>query len=211
MGSILYLILGIYANGWANEKILLSMLPLIFLFFISALYQKTEDVFVNLGFKILGIIYIAIPFGLMNIVANLGIAGQEKPEPIFLIAFFVLVWANDTFAYLSGITLGKHRLFERISPKKSWEGSIGGAIITMTLAGFLGHYTQIFDSVSWVILAAIIIFTATFGDLAESLLKRHTQVKDSGSIMPGHGGILDRFDAAIFSIPFYLFFLYLLQ
>ncbi len=187
------------------------MLPLIFLFFISALYQKTEDVFVNLGFKILGIIYIAIPFGLMNIVANLGIAGQEKPEPIFLIAFFVLVWANDTFAYLSGITLGKHRLFERISPKKSWEGSIGGAIITMTLAGFLGHYTQIFDSVSWVILAAIIIFTATFGDLAESLLKRHTQVKDSGSIMPGHGGILDRFDAAIFSIPFYLFFLYLLQ
>ncbi len=211
MGSVIYLLIGLFANGFVSYKILLAIVPLFFLFFISALYQKNEDIFVNLGLKITGLLYVALPFGLFNVVANLGIEGQNEREPLFLIAFFLLVWVNDTFAYLSGITLGKHRLFERISPKKSWEGSIGGALITMILAGILGHYTTIFNSQSWVMLAAIIITTATFGDLIESMLKRHVNVKDSGNIMPGHGGILDRFDAAIFSIPFYLFFLYLLQ
>lgn len=210
MGSLIYSLIGSYANGWLDAKILYAIIPLVFIFFISSLFQRTEKPFEELGIKVLALIYIAVPFGLFNIVANMGMIGENQAEPILLISFFVLVWSSDTFAYLSGISFGKHRLFERISPKKSWEGSIGGAIATMIIAWFIGYYSGIFTPWIWVIIALFIVITATLGDLVESMLKRQTKVKDSGNIMPGHGGILDRFDAAIFSIPFYVFLLYLL-
>lgn len=210
MGSLFYLLISSYANGWLEAKILLAIIPLFFIFFISALFQKSDRSFEELGIKIISLIYIAIPFGLFNIVANMGIIGQGLSEPLLLIAFFLLVWSSDTFAYLSGISFGKHRLYERISPKKSWEGSIGGAIATVIIAWIFGYYSGIFTPWVWVVIALIIVITATLGDLIESMLKRQSNVKDSGSIMPGHGGILDRFDAAIFSIPFYVFLLYLL-
>ncbi|NOR86331.1 MAG: phosphatidate cytidylyltransferase [Bacteroidales bacterium] len=210
MGSLIYTLIGLFANGIIGANILLALIPLLFILFISSLYKISKKPFEELGIKILSIIYISVPFGLFNVVENIGMIGSGKNEPLFLMAFFLLVWSSDTFAYLSGITFGKHRLFERISPKKSWEGSIGGGIITLIIAWVFGYYSQIFDPWTWVLLAIIVVVTAIYGDLIESQLKRSMGVKDSGSIMPGHGGILDRFDAAIFSVPFYVFLLYLL-
>jgi len=210
MGSAVYSLIGLYANSYLGSHILFGFVPLIFVFFISVLYQKTDRPFVILGIKVLSIIYIALPFGIFNIVENMGVIGSQENQPLFLVFFFILVWSSDTFAYLCGVSFGKHRLFERISPKKSWEGSIGGAICTMIIGYLIGYYSGIFTPLTWLSLALIIVITATYGDLVESLIKRQMKVKDSGSIMPGHGGILDRFDAAIFSIPFYLFLLYLL-
>jgi len=211
LGSLIYLIIGLFANSLIASKTILIILPLILIFFISSLFYSSKKVFEELGLKILGILYISIPFGLFNIVENMGLVGQAKNEPLFLIMFFVIVWANDTFAYLVGSAFGKHRLFERISPKKSWEGSIGGAIASIILAGLFGYYFNVLDSMSWISLALVIVISATLGDLVESHLKRQTGVKDSGNIMPGHGGVLDRFDAAIFAIPFYVSILYFMS
>jgi len=211
LGSIVYLLIGLFANSYIEAKVLLLILPLILIFFISSLFRHSEKVFEELGLKVLAIIYISIPFGLFNIVENMGIIGQSKNEPLFLIMFFIIVWANDTFAYLFGSAFGKNRLFERISPKKSWEGSIGGAISAITLAAAFGYYSSILNIYSWVLMALVIVITASLGDLVESLLKRQVGVKDSGNIMPGHGGVLDRFDAAIFAIPFYTAILYFLS
>lgn len=210
LGSIVYLIIAGFANSYFEAKILLLILPLIFVFFISSLFQHSEKVLEELALKVLAIIYVSIPFGLFNIVENMGIIGQSENEPLFLVMFFIIVWSNDTFAYLSGSAFGKHKLFERISPKKSWEGSIGGAISAMLIAGLFGYYSSILDIFSWMLLALIVVVTASLGDLIESLIKRQVGVKDSGNIMPGHGGILDRFDAAIFAIPFYTAILYFL-
>lgn len=210
MGSVVYLLIGLYANSYLGWQVLFGFIPLLFILFISALYEKAENPFEILGIKLLSILYISVPFGLFNMIENMGLVGSHQNQPLFLVFFFILVWSSDTFAYLSGISFGKHRLFERISPKKSWEGTIGGAICTMIIGYLIGYFSGIFTPWIWVFIAIIIVITATFGDLVESLLKRHMKVKDSGHIMPGHGGILDRFDAAIFSIPYYLFLLYLL-
>lgn len=205
-GSLVYLVLAAIANSIIPFVFITLLLPLLFIIFISSLYRKSDKIMEELAYKILAIIYVAIPFGLFNFVENIKI--EQRFNPSFVIMFFVIVWASDTFAYLFGSAFGKHRLFERISPKKSWEGSIGGAFVSMLIAGLFGHYSGLLDEVSWVILALITIVTATFGDLVESMFKRQAGVKDSGTIMPGHGGILDRFDAALFAVPFYLAFLY---
>jgi phosphatidate cytidylyltransferase len=209
-GSAVYIIVGGIANSWILPEALWSLLPISFLLFIASLYKNSSNIFEDLGIKLMSLLYIALPFGLFNVVGNMGFKGDFSPEPLLLTGFFILIWASDTFAYLFGMSFGKHRLFERISPKKSWEGSIGGAISTMIIAYFYGYYTEILNPWIWVIIGLFMVITATYGDLVESLLKRQVGVKDSGNIMPGHGGILDRFDAAIFSIPFYVFLLYLL-
>jgi len=211
IGSLVYLLIGGFANSIIGANATLIILPLLFILFISSLFTQSKHVFEELGIKVLGIIYISIPFGLFNVVENMGLVGQKFHEPLFLIIFFVIVWANDTFAYLFGSAFGKHPLFKRISPKKSWEGSIGGAISAVLIAGFFGYYFSILNVYSWVLLSLIVVITASLGDLVESLLKRQMGIKDSGNIMPGHGGILDRFDAAIFAIPFYVAILYFLS
>lgn len=210
LGLIVYSLLTAFAFSWLNAGAILLILPLIFLLFIVELYQKEENPFSQIALQLLGVLYVALPFGLYHFINLYPIGGVYNFQPWLLVGIFLLIWSNDTFAYLFGSTLGKHRLFERISPKKSWEGTIGGGISTFGIAWILGTYTQTLDLGSWFILAAIVVPTAIFGDLVESMLKRSLNVKDSGTIMPGHGGVLDRFDAANFALPFIVFFLYLL-
>ncbi len=153
-------------------------------------------------------IYISLSMGLINslfFIKNVGIS-----FPWILLALFVLVWVNDVFAYLCGSSLGKHKLFERLSPKKTWEGSVGGFIFTLVFAWLFSLITSNLTLSEWLIMAMIISVTANLGDLAESLLKRNAGVKDSGTIFPGHGGVLDRFDAILFATPFVYFYLYIL-
>ncbi len=127
-------------------------------------------------------------------------------SPGIIIGFFLLIWANDTGAYLTGATLGRHKLFERISPKKTWEGFFGGLIIAVAAAWLFSGWLGIVDSMQWVVIALIITIAGTYGDLVESMLKRSTGVKDSGTVLPGHGGFLDRFDSTIVAFPLvYLF------
>lgn len=146
-----------------------------------------------------------VPFGLMNALFYIG--NSEVAYPGILIAIFVLVWANDVFAYLSGTYLGKHKLFPSVSPKKTWEGTLGGLLFTLLFAALVFYITKELNLRDWLLLAIMVSVLSTIGDLAESLLKRNSGVKDSGTLIPGHGGILDRFDAALFVTPFvFLYF-----
>ena len=158
-------------------------------------------------------LYVALPFALLNVLAfqNSPETGSVTYNPILPLSIFVFIWLSDTGAYCVGSLIGKHRLFERISPKKSWEGSIGGANI---LHRFLSWHLHIsFLSClgwQWVGLAIVVVIFGTWGDLTESLMKRQLGIKDSGNILPGHGGMLDRFDSALMAIPAAVVYLYAL-
>lgn len=177
---------------------------LVFTLFIVELYSNSERPFENLGSKTVAIFWILVPVILaLNIYF-------EKGGP-FILAMFFIIWVYDSFCYIFGSLLGKHKLFERISPKKTWEGSIGGAIVTLVVFYFANKIPQlqILSSVEWVILALVVIVAATYGDLVESLLKRNLGIKDSGNIMPGHGGFLDRLDSFYLAVPFVALMLWL--
>jgi phosphatidate cytidylyltransferase len=176
---------------------------LIFKMFAWELFSKRERPFENLGWNVIAVVYILVPLVLTNKIFF------EK-GPVFLVAVFGLVWFYDSACYSFGSLLGRHKLLERISPKKTIEGLVGGAITTVMVSWFLPRVPglEILTKVQWVILTLVIITAATFGDLVESLLKRSLNIKDSGSIMPGHGGFLDRFDAYFFTVPFMAFTLW---
>jgi phosphatidate cytidylyltransferase len=126
-------------------------------------------------------------------------------SPVVPVTLFIFLWCNDVGAYCTGCTIGKHKLFERISPKKTWEGSIGGAVLTMIAAfllhGFLPDWYSFMPVWAWIGMALVVVVFGTWGDLIESLMKREMGIKDSGKILPGHGGMLDRFDSALLAIP----------
>lgn len=166
--------------------------------FIFELFHDSETPIRNVATSIMGVVYVAYPMTLMLFIPSL-ITGEWKPEA-FLFYLFI-VWGNDVFAYLTGITLGKHKMAPRISPKKSWEGFAGGIIGAMAM-GVLGSYVVGGGIGLWLGLSATVAITSVFGDLVESMFKREAGIKDSGKIMPGHGGILDRFDALLISSPF---------
>lgn len=182
------------------------ILPIVFLFALLELWRKKENPLINMSILLFGVVYIVIPFFLIVLINHLeNLTSSLNTNKLPLVAgMFILVWSNDTFAYLTGRMIGKTKLFERISPNKTWEGTIGGIVFTI-LAGYLIAFftTDTSDTLFWIISAFIIAPCSIVGDLLESLIKRSLKIKDSGSILPGHGGILDRFDAALFAIPFF--------
>lgn len=179
-----------------------------FVMSIWELYRKKGNSFQNLAFSYYGLLYLSLPFTLLIYLPYMT-SDEWRPEIVFFP--FLLVWFNDTFAYLFGSRFGKHKLFPRISPKKSWEGAIGGGICTIGAALFIAPYLEGLTVYNNIIIACIVVFFGIYGDLLESMFKRNIEIKDSGSIMPGHGGVLDRFDAVLFVIPaifVYLEFVY---
>ncbi len=175
-------------------------IPLLFIIGIIELYRKQEQPFHNIAFTWFGILYIAVPFALMAFLFyNFT---SHTFHFIIPLGIFLLTWTNDTFAYLTGMALGKHRLWERISPKKSWEGFFGGTLFSLIAAFTIAYFDKTYTLCDWLIISCIVSVCGTFGDLFESLFKRSLQIKDSGNILPGHGGILDRFDSVLFIIPF---------
>ena len=183
--------------------ILMVTLPLLVLAMpimaICELYRKSSTPIANIATSILGAIYAAFPMSLMLIIPLL--LGNGVWNPWIVIFYVFIIWANDVFAYLFGITLGKHRLFERISPKKSWEGFFGGLLGAMGM-GYAASIVVEGNAIVWIGLALVAAISGVFGDLIESMFKRSIDIKDSGNIIPGHGGCLDRFDALIISAPF---------
>lgn len=208
IGTVIYFIIGIVALNMVNIKYLVLILPILFSIFVKELFNsQSPSPFVRLTLNITAIIYISIPFGLINFIANLN--GVFSPN--IILGILLLIWINDSVAYLVGSKIGKTPLFKRVSPKKTWEGTIGGAVGCLLAPFALAYFFTDFDYSTWLALSIIVMFTATIGDLVESLLKRSVLVKDSGNLMPGHGGVLDRFDAIIFSIPFVFTYLYLIK
>lgn len=208
-----YVLSTLIASGILTMKYFLLLIPVMIIIIVIELYRKMEKPFDSLAHTFFPVLYTGIPFILLpfsafsrNGLETLLPHQYELFSPGIIIGFFLLIWANDTGAYLVGISVGRHKLFERISPKKSWEGFIGG-IITAAFAGWLlAGWLGVVDRFHWILIALIVSIAGTFGDLAESMLKRSVGAKDSGSILPGHGGFLDRFDSAIFSFPLvYLF------
>lgn len=186
--------------------LLLYFMVLVPTMFICELYRKSPTPIANIGATITGVVYVAMPMALLYFIPLLLGGGEWKPWVVLFYIF--IIWANDVFAYLFGVTIGRHRLFERISPKKSWEGFFGGLLGAMAM-GYVAAKVVDGDIAVWIGMALIAAITGVFGDLVESLFKRSVDVKDSGNILPGHGGWLDRFDALILSIPFVFVYLVL--
>lgn len=186
------------------NKVLIS-LALVPCIFIASLYQNSKQPFHDISYSLLGVLYAAVPFLFF---IGLGfISGSYQFE--IPLGFLLLLWTNDTGAYLSGRSLGKHKLFERISPNKTWEGFVGGVLLAVIVGFILAQYFEVLNRTQWVVSAVIIGAFGTLGDLVESMLKRSLGVKDSGTILPGHGGFLDRFDGLLFAAPLVYLFLHL--
>jgi phosphatidate cytidylyltransferase len=175
---------------------LLLILPLLFSF-ISMLYRKTEFILEHMGALSLSAYYIVLPLSLLFVLLYRN--GTYNFE--ILLGYFILIWSSDSFAYVFGMLFGKHRLFERISPKKSWEGAIGGTLLTLAVAYLISLFFTSITLSAWLTIAAVVIVFGIYGDLIESALKRGASIKDSGNIIPGHGGVLDRLDSMLISLP----------
>lgn len=201
-----------------QTEILIPYLFLIIYLLVSELYLKKKNPLNNWAYAMMSQIYIALSFAMLNVLAyhSIGNEGelsnyQVQYNPILPLSIFIFTWINDTGAYCTGMLFGKHRLFERISPKKSCEGSIGGGVFSIIAAIVMAHYFPFMPISIWIGLALTVVIFGTLGDLTESLLKRTIGIKDSGNILPGHGGMLDRFDSTLMAVPAAVVYLYIIS
>ena len=196
---VLFSLVFLSISGFVDYKILWLLLPLFTIAFVLPLYAKKETHPINcLAISLMGVLYITVPFTLLNFIAF------ESGDYAFQIIIGLLLaqWAFDTGAYIAGRTLGKTKLFERVSPKKTWEGTIGGIVLSLGVLYGWGRYFEVLSTFEWLGLSLIVSIFGSFGDLVESLFKRTFDLKDSGNALRGHGGFLDRFDGFIIAIPF---------
>lgn len=196
-----------------SYEIFIPYLFLLMYLFISELYMKRKNPIHNWAFAMMSQLYIALPFALLNILAYHTNEAEAVSQYSFILplSIFIFNWVNDSGAYCTGMLFGKHRLFERISPKKSWEGSIGGAVFSIAAAIALACFFPILTTAQWIGLGLTVVVFGTWGDLTESLIKRTLGIKDSGNILPGHGGMLDRFDSTLMAVPAAVVYLYVIS
>ena len=211
--------------GIAKSVVFIPYLVTIVYLLIAELYLRQEDPIQDWAYTMLAQMYIALPFSLINVLAfNATNDGMVAFNTLLPLSIFIFLWINDTGAYCCGSLLGRHKLFPRISPAKSWEGSIGGAIFVLAVAWLIGEYDNnmlVLDAEhtripmltipEWLGLGLVVVIFGTWGDLVESLFKRTLGIKDSGNILPGHGGMLDRFDSSLLAIPAAVVYLYTLS
>jgi phosphatidate cytidylyltransferase len=201
-------------GGAAKSVVFIPYLVTIIYLLIAELYLKHADPIQDWAYTMLSQMYIALPFSMLNVLAftatNNGVVTFNTLLPL---SIFVFLWVNDTGAYCVGSLLGRHKLFPRISPGKSWEGSIGGAVFVLAAACAISYFLddRMLTLPQWLGLGLVVVVFGTWGDLIESLFKRTLGVKDSGTILPGHGGMLDRFDSSLLAIPAAVVYLYTLS
>lgn len=204
MGMLIFMGVFLLEKGLINLEWFYAILPLTSGVYFIKLYKKDEEKpFTNIAWTFLGIFYVAVPISLLS--TAVFIRGYYSYE--IVVGLFLILWASDTGAYFAGIQFGKRKLFERVSPKKSWEGSVGGAILSMAFAIGVSRFFHDLQTWHWIVISIIAVVAGTYGDLVESLFKRSMDIKDSGKKLPGHGGFLDRFDGLLLSIPFIIVFL----
>lgn len=206
-----------FCSGLTPSTVFIPYLLTLVYLMVAELYAKAEDPVANWAYTMMSQMYVALPLSLINVLAFRATAAGEVYSYLIPLSVFVFLWMNDTGAYCFGSLLGKHKLFPRISPAKSWEGSIGGFIVVTATAAAIWYCTELYgvnelhlDLCQWIGLGLVVAVFGTWGDLVESLFKRTLGIKDSGSILPGHGGMLDRFDSALLAIPAAVLYLYTL-
>jgi phosphatidate cytidylyltransferase len=201
-GVFVFVLFMLYKNDIIPSQILF-IIPLVFIgFMIDQMMSSQRSPLTNLAVTSFAFIYVVFPIISLYLIGFYDkFTWSQTFNHELLLGFFILVWASDTGAYLAGNAFGKHKLFERISPKKTIEGSIGGMLLTMILAYFMADFFSQISRLDWIVVAILVVVFGTFGDLFESLLKRNAEIKDSGKIIPGHGGMLDRFDSILFAAP----------
>jgi phosphatidate cytidylyltransferase len=204
----------VYGNGDKFIVFIPYLVSIIYLM-VAELYLKAEDPINNWAYTMLSQLYIALPFSLLNVLA---FHAEGQYSFVYPLSVFIFLWMNDTGAYLCGSLLGRHKLFPRVSPGKSWEGSIGGGILVIGIAVLVWHLLNSYfpdepnlTAIEWAGLGLTVVVFGTWGDLIESLFKRTLGIKDSGNILPGHGGMLDRFDSSLLAIPAAVVYLYTLS
>jgi len=205
--GVIFLILASHFFLKFETRYLLLSIPLVFSVFISELYKKEASPFGDISYTIIGLVYVTVPFCFFY---ALGFAFSDDGYNFHLpLAFLLMLWASDTGAFLFGRKLGKTKLFERHSPKKSWEGFFGGVFTSVLVAVIISLFFKEISMVVWIGMAVLVVTFGTLGDLVESMLKRSLNVKDSGNLLPGHGGLLDRFDGLLVAAPLVFTYLYL--
>ena len=207
-GVYFFLAMAGTCSGFTSSTVFIPYLITIIYLLVAELYAKQEDPIHDWAYTMMSQMYVVLPFSLLNMLAF-----RAAPEGIMYVytlplSVFVFLWVNDTGAYCCGSLFGKHKLFPRVSPGKSWEGSIGGGVFVLAAAALVWYLTDVYDMnptgmgmLEWMGLGLTVVVFGTWGDLVESLFKRTLGIKDSGNILPGHGGMLDRFDSSLLAIP----------
>ena len=215
-GVYLFLAFAGYCTGYTPATVFIPYLVTVIYLIISELFTKAPNPINNWAYTMLSQMYIALPYSMINVLAFQSNAGGEVSFNYMLpLSLFIFLWVNDTGAYCCGSLLGRHKLFPRVSPGKSWEGSIGGAIFVVIAAAVIGYLVGGmqggYSIPVWIGLGLTVVVFGTLGDLVESLFKRTLGIKDSGNILPGHGGMLDRFDSSLMAIPAAVIYFYTLS
>lgn len=203
-GVLIYTFTFLVQKGLIEANVFYLVFPFSSVIYFIKLYKKSDNKpFTNIAYTFLGVFYVAIPFSLLHVIVFC--TGTYQFE--LVTGILLLTWASDTGGYFAGTLFGKTKLFHRISPKKSWEGFVGGAALTLLIAYLISHFVDILPMWKWMTVGILTVIAGTYGDLVESLFKRSINIKDSGESLPGHGGFLDRFDALLLSLPFIAAFL----
>ena len=215
-GVYLFLAFAGYCTGYTPATVFIPYLVTVIYLIISELYTKAPNPINNWAYTMLSQMYIALPYSMINVLAFQSNAeGEVSFNYLLPLSLFIFLWVNDTGAYCCGSLFGRHKLFPRVSPGKSWEGSIGGAVFVVIAAAVIGHLVGGmqggYSIPVWIGLGLTVVVFGTLGDLVESLFKRTLGIKDSGSILPGHGGMLDRFDSSLMAIPAAVIYFYTLS
>jgi phosphatidate cytidylyltransferase len=201
-GILFFFICFSVAMGFIPSQYGLSFIPILLFLLGLEVFRSNKNTIGNSGFSVFSFVYISAPVSLLNFIVFSSVNGQNSTfYPWILAGVFIILWVNDSFAYLIGTALGKHKMCTHISPGKSWEGFIGGAVFAVVVAILNAVLFQVLSMFSWIVIALLTVGFGTLGDLFESRIKRELGIKDSGKIMPGHGGFLDRFDSLLFAIP----------
>lgn len=219
-GVYLFLAVAGFCSGITPSAVFIPYLLSVIYLFISELYTESKNAINNWAYTMLSQMYVALPLATINILAFRDIGGQVVFSYLTPLSIFIFLWANDTGAYCFGSLFGKHKLFPRISPGKTWEGSVGGGILVLVVAAIIGYLESsnadqmlggsTMSIPEWMGMGLVVVFFGTWGDLVESLFKRTLGIKDSGNILPGHGGMLDRFDSSLMAMPAAVVYLYTL-
>ena len=213
-GTYLFLAFAGFCSELTPSAVFIPYLLTIIYLFISELYTKAPNPINDWAYTMLSQLYIALPFSMVNVVAFRNEGGAVVYDYLLPLSIFIFLWTNDTGAYLCGSLFGRHKLFPRVSPGKSWEGSIGGGVLVIAVAALIGHIANsgagghVLSVPAWMGLGLTVVLFGTWGDLVESLFKRTLGIKDSGNILPGHGGMLDRFDSSLMAFPAAVVYLY---
>ena len=216
-GVYLFLAMAGYNSGLTPATVFIPYLVSIIYLMVAELYLKAKDPVNNWAYTMMSQLYIALPLSLLNVLAFRSNGYDIQYTYLMPLSVFVFLWINDAGAYICGSLLGRHKLFPRISPGKSWEGSIGGGLLVVVAAVLVWYFTDQYDvndlgmtACEWAGLGIVVVLFGTWGDLIESLFKRTLGIKDSGNILPGHGGMLDRFDSTLMAVPASVVYLYTL-